>query len=73
MHGGIGATLVFGAVPAFTLFLFFLTADAAASVAVGLFTAYITSKKEFNRLAAMCDKQSLSMSGVLIFHIKSEW
>jgi hypothetical protein len=31
MHAGIGATLVFGAVPAFALFLFLLADDAAAS------------------------------------------
>ena len=73
MHGGIGATLVFGAVPAFTLFLFLLAADAAASVAVGFFAAYSTPNKEVIQLAAMCDKQSLCMSGILIFHTKSEW
>jgi hypothetical protein len=31
MHAGIGATLVFGAVPAFALLLFLLAVDAAAS------------------------------------------
>jgi hypothetical protein len=55
------------------VFLFLLAADATASVAVGFFAAYSTSKKEVNQLAAMCDKQSLCMSGVLIFHTKSEW
>ena len=75
MHVGIGATLVFGAVPTFALFLFLLAADAPLhllQVAVGFFTAD-RSKKEVNQFAGLCDKQSPCMSGVLIFHIKSEW
>ena len=55
------------------VFLFLLAADATASVAVGFFAAYSTPNKEVIQLAEMCDKQSLCMSGILIFHTKSEW
>jgi hypothetical protein len=67
MHAGIGATLVFGAVPAFALFLFLLADDAAASFIAsgsGIFYAWQYFKKEVNQLAALCNKQSPCMSGV---------
>ena len=45
MPGGIGATLVFGAVPAFVLFLFLLAAVVTASVAVGFYRLQYLKKR----------------------------